>query len=97
MAKQFNSSKEYKAYVESKHRAKWKTTLAKITTVQAEFSKARGKFPAVPPAGLSTEQAQAFRKLQEETIKVFGFCDRYLAAVKRECDEISMMYKKVCE
>lgn len=97
MAKEFNTAKEYKAYLDSKHRARWKATLAKIATVQAEFSKARGKFPAAPPAGLSTEQVQAFKKLQDETIKIFGHCDRYLATIKRECEEISTMYKKVCE
>ena len=97
MPKQFTTSKEYKAYIDSKHRARWKTTLAKIAALQVELSKARGKFPTSPPAGLSTEQAQQFKKLQDESIKIFGFCDRYLAAVKRECDEISMTYKKVCE
>lgn len=97
MAKQFSTAKEYKAYIETKHRARWKATLAKITTLQAELAKARGKFPAPPPSGLSTEQVQAFKKLQDESIKIFGYCDRYFAAIKRECDEISAMYKKACE
>ncbi|MCC6586720.1 MAG: hypothetical protein IT168_08375 [Bryobacterales bacterium] len=97
MQKRFDTAKEYKAYIDSRHRARWKTTLAKLTTFQAELAKARAKFPAAPPAELSTGQAQAFRKLQDESIKVFGYCDRYLARVKRECDEISSMYKKMCE
>ena len=70
-----------------------KIALAKLNSVQAELANAKGKFSVAPPPGLPDKVEADFKKAIASGMRVFGFCDKYMARAQSSAKEVAAVFK----